>query len=413
MPHSRRSGIRSGSPTMRCTRNTSSASPRQRNVHRPPSTIGTSCRARKRSTAAASGRRSLSRLIASRRFTAGSGIATSPIRPSAAITRAPAGSAGAVEVEPDAVVEHDAARRRGPAGQLGHPRGVVGPQPAAGVRQQHAAGEPARGRRPGNSACAGALRGPVVEQQHPLGQRHRPGRPGDHGRTGRPVEQPQHVQQHARRARRRPRARHALSSTPPDLRRGARRPAGAPRAASAPRTRRALRAPGPGAARRRAGRGLGVGARGLPHRGAAAAVARHLAQGPERAVELHDGTAPAARPARPGARARPTAYSGSCSSTSCQRAYSRRLTLRPSSSASSSASSGSRSCQPAVTVGDGPVAVQGAGHRSQRSACGRCCGPQRARTCARLSGAIRDRAVHAACTCTVRPTSSSMPRSAS
>ncbi len=74
-----------------------------------------------------------------------------------------------------------------------------------------------------------------------------------------------------------------------------------------------------------------------------------------------------------------------------------RLRLRPSSSASSSASSGSRSCQPAVTVATGPS-------RPTASSVGRRCGPSRT---------IMKAGDHEACTWTVRPTSSSIPRSTS
>ena len=67
-----------------------------------------------------------------------------------------------------------------------------------------------------------------------------------------------------------------------------------------------------------------------------------------------------------------------------------RLTLRPSSSASSSASSGSRSCQPAVIVGDrarrGPDGLSSVGRR---------CGPS--------TMIMHGRIDHAACTCTVGP----------
>ena len=65
----------------------------------------------------------------------------------------------------------------------------------------------------------------------------------------------------------------------------------------------------------------------------------------------------------------------------------------------SSASSGSRSCQPAVTVATGPA---GSSVRTTGCSVGRRCGPSSV-----TIGA------HAACTCTVRPTSSSMPRSTS
>ncbi len=221
-----------------------------------------------RSTAAASGRRSLSRLIASRRFTHRLRAAARRSGRPAAITRAPGGSAPVgVEVEPHAVVEHDAAGRRGPAGQLGHPRRVVGPQPPARVREQHAAGQPAQ---PGveELRVRRAVRGPVVEQQHPLGQRHRPGRPGDHDAAAAVTANSRSTCSSTPTCPPATTSAAAASSDAGAPRRGAPRPPRPlPRPPGAPRTPRAPPAPGPGAARRRAGRAASASARAASRTG--------------------------------------------------------------------------------------------------------------------------------------------------
>ena len=235
----------------------------------------------------------------------------------------PAGAPRRSEVEPDAVVEDHAARRGRPRGQLGHPRRVVGPQPPARVRQQHATAQPPdaaveelRVRR--------AVRGAVVEQQHALGERHRPRGPGDDGGGRGHREQPQHVEQHLhvpaghhqrRRAARQVRhggpvlGDHIALARPPRVLEG----------------RTGLPHPGQVLLVDEPDDGLRVGPRRAAH-GVVAAVPRHLAQPAAARRRAGAGTAPGARAAPPGAAARRRRSSGSRARTSCQRACSRRFT---------------------------------------------------------------------------------------
>src|SRR6516165_95109 len=132
-------------------RNTSSASPRYRNVQRAPSMTGTSRRARKRSTAAeSSGRRSRSRLIASLRPT---GAAPALLGSLTVVTLPPERSRGlqrrhvavfadrpdagrpadAINFDPGAALQEDTAGRPEPPSEDRHPGGVVEQQPGPGV----------------------------------------------------------------------------------------------------------------------------------------------------------------------------------------------------------------------------------------------------------------------------------------
>ena len=151
VPRSRRSGSCSGSPKIRWTRSTASASPRYRNVQRAPSTIGTSCRARNRSTAAGVQRPALpepvDRELAADRRPADGGQAASSDRSRDRPRPGPgcrAGSAPSLSVvDPGAVLQQDAAGRGEPPGEDRHPGRVVEQQPA----RARAAAAPRRGAR--------------------------------------------------------------------------------------------------------------------------------------------------------------------------------------------------------------------------------------------------------------------------
>ena len=199
------------------------------------------------------------------------------------------------------------------------------------------------------------VRRAVVEQQHPLGQRHRPRRPGDNRSA----------------ARARANSRSTCTSTPTCP------PATTSAAAAASRSRHGLPVPGDhrplrGPPRPRRSRplprdpgevslvdepddGLGVGPRGVVHARSTAVRARPRADAPQHRVELHE-----VQLLQLVERGAVLALGGGVLRVALQHVQpaartAARLTLRPSSSASSSASSGSRSCQPAVTIATGPA----------------------------------------------------------
>ena len=269
---------------MRCTRCTASASPRHRNVHRSPSTIGASWRARNRSTAAASGRRSFSRLIASLIGAAASApslavglhdqrVRRQRRRPGRGRARTPSSST---------------TQRAGAAahGQLGHPGGS-----STRSRRRACGSSTAPGIQPSPTSANSACDGPFAARSWNSSTRSVSAiAPADQATTvGGAVdgEQPQHVPQH------------------PDVpardhqRRGSRQPPPPPRPGAG--HRRALRGPPPLRERGPLLRdprevplvdepddGLGVGAGLVPHPRAAAAAPGHLAQRAQHPVELHE-----------------------------------------------------------------------------------------------------------------------------
>ena len=234
---------------MRCTRCTASASPRHRNVHRSPSTIGTSWRARNRSTAAASGLPLLQPVDREPR------LPPVPSWPSGShdqrVRRQRAVLARSRRTPSSRITQRAGAA---PHGQLGHPRGVVDAQPAAGVRQQHRAADPAQPHVGRTRRATARSRRAVVEQQHAVGQRHRPGRPRDDGRAAcrrRTAAARAPAPRRARPRRPTPRPPPSTAATARPVPRDGLTLA---RAATDRRTRRARAPPARGAGRRRAGR---------------------------------------------------------------------------------------------------------------------------------------------------------------
>src|ERR1035438_6845978 len=87
-----------------------------------------------------------------------------------------------VSVDAGAVLQQDTASRRESAGEDSHPRRIVEQQPRAGVRQRYDAAEHTEALAE-DLGVTESLRGAVVEEHDPVGQRHRAGGPRDHRRA--------------------------------------------------------------------------------------------------------------------------------------------------------------------------------------------------------------------------------------
>ena len=164
---------------MRCTTYTSSASPRKRNVQRDPSTIGTSWRARNRSTAAASsGLRSLSRLIASLAHAGpDAGLAVRSTTDARILGQAPSATSG-TRTPSSSTRQRAGANRRASTDIR---TGSSTRSRRRSVRQRHEAADDADPLAE-HLGLGDPVRDEVVEEHHALGQGHGSRRPGDHDR---------------------------------------------------------------------------------------------------------------------------------------------------------------------------------------------------------------------------------------